>query len=113
MADLLDYTEEYKKRVRPEINRRLKKVFLYLVGCVAFLYIASLILDYFKLPDKLIFILFFPCAFFYLYQIFAFKNIKCPNCSKSLFTLLSMGKVPIIFKGHVSLRCPHCGAKLR
>lgn len=113
MSNPLDYTEEYRNRIRPEINRRLKKFFLSLIGCVLLLVAASKILDYFNLPDKLIFILFFPCAVFYLHQISSFRNIKCPHCKKSLLTLLSIGKVPLISKGYVSKHCPHCEAKLR
>jgi hypothetical protein len=113
MSDPLDYTQEYRDRIRPEINRRLKRVFLSFIGCVLLLIVASKILDYFGLPDKLIFVLFFPCAGFYLHQIFSFKNIRCPHCNKPLLTLANIGKIPLISKSYVGKHCPHCPAKLR
>ena len=113
MSDRLDYTEEYRDRIRPEINKRLKRVFFSLIVCVLLLIVASKILGYYGLPDKLIFLLFFPCAFFYLYQIFSFKNIKCPHCQRPLFTLLSIGRIPLFSKSNVSKHCLHCKAKLR
>lgn len=113
MADPLDFTEQYKNNVRPEINRRLKKLFLSFAGIIILLFTASKIIDYFKLPDRLIFILFFPCAAFYLYQIFSFKEILCPRCKKPLFNVMSIKKISLISKSHVSKYCQHCGAKLR
>ena len=113
MSDPLDYTDVYREKVRPEINRRLKRLLLSFVGCVLLLISFSKFLDYFALPDKLIFFLFFPCAAFYLYEIFSFKNISCPNCGKALFTLANIGDIPLISRSYVSKYCPHCGAKLR
>ncbi len=108
-----DYTDEYKNKIRPEINRRLRNLLLSFIGCVIFLIATSAVLDYFGLPDKLIFILFFACAAFYLYQINCFTNIKCPNCKKSLFVLSYIRKTPLTYKGYVSKHCTHCGVRLR
>jgi hypothetical protein len=113
MPDPPDYTREYRDRIRPEINRQWRKVLLSFIGCVLLLIIVSKILEYFSLPDKLIFLLFFPCAAFYLHQIFSFKNITCPHCGKPLFVLLSLRGRPLLFKSHVSKRCPHCSARFR
>lgn len=113
MSEPLDYTKEYRDRIRPEINRHLKRVLLSFIGCVLLLIISSKMLNYFNLPDKLIFILFFLCGAFYLHEIFSFKNIKCPSCKKPLFSLISIGKIPLISRSYVGKHCPHCGAKLR
>lgn len=113
MPDSLDYTDVYREKIRPEINRRLKRLLLSLVGCVVLLIAFSILLDCFALPDKLIFLLFFPCAAFYLYEIFSFRNIRCPNCNEPLFSLANIGDIPLIPRSYVSKHCPHCGARLR
>lgn len=113
MNEPLDYSTIYKERIRPEINRRLKRVIFSFLGCILFLYIASVFIDFLNWPDKLIFLLFFPCAIYYLYEIFSFKNIKCPHCKAPLFSLANIGEIPLFPKIHVSKVCSHCGAKLR
>ena len=113
MPDPLDYRNAYREKVRPDINRHLKRLLLSFMGCILLLIAFSKLLDYFDLPDKLIFFLFIPCAIFYLYEIFSFKNIRCPNCKKSLFTLANIGHMPIVSSSYVSKHCPHCGARLR
>jgi hypothetical protein len=113
MQKQLDFTNEYKNKIRPEINRRLRNLLISLAAILILLVLCSEILDYFNLPDKLIFVLFFPCAALYLYQISFFKDIRCPNCRMPLFALLNIGKKTLIFKSHISKLCPNCGAKLR
>jgi len=113
MPDSLDYTDVYREKVRPEINRRLKRLLLSLVGCVLLLIAFSMLLEYLALPDKLIFLLFFPCAAFYLYEIFSFRKIRCPNCNEPLFSLANIGDIPLIPRSYVSKHCPHCAARLR
>lgn len=108
-----DYSNEYKEKIRPEINRRIKRLFVIFIGCVVILFVSSKILDFFGFPDKLIFLIFVPCAAIYLREIFSFKDIRCPHCNESLFTTLSTGKIPIISRSYVSKQCPHCGVKLR
>jgi len=108
-----DYTNEYKEKIRPEINRRLKRLFVTFIGCVVILIVSSKVFDLFDLPDKLIFFIFIPCAAIYLREIFSFKDIKCPHCDQSLFTTSSIGEIPILNKSYVSKKCPHCGVKLR
>jgi phage FluMu protein Com len=108
-----DYSNEYRDKIRPEINKRLKRIFVSFIGCTVILIVSSMLLDFFDLPDKLIFFIFIPCGVFYLREIFSFKDIKCPHCDKSLFTTSNIGKVPIIYRSYVSVKCPHCGVKLR
>jgi phage FluMu protein Com len=113
LSQPLDYTEEYVKHVKPEINRRLKKIISSFFGCGLLLIVASLGLDFFNLPDKLILIIFIPCASFFLHHVLSLRDVKCPHCKKPLFILYGIAKVPIISSSYVSSRCPHCGVKLR
>jgi hypothetical protein len=109
VKDSLDYTEEYKTKIRPEIIRWAKRVLLTFVGIVVFMFVVSKVLEGFKLSNDLIniivFILFFSCGVFYIRQIYSLNEVCCPNCEKPLFYLTK------IFKSNLGRRCPHCGAK--
>jgi hypothetical protein len=113
MSDPVDYSTIYKERIRPEINKRLKRVLFAFFGCILLLYISSVFIDFLGWPDKLIFLLFFPCAIYYLHEIFSFKDIKCPHCNEPLFSLISIKCIPLFSKSRVSKYCSHCGVKLR
>jgi hypothetical protein len=113
MKDELDYTEEYKKQVRPAIIRRVRNIFLSLLACVIILMIVSKVIDFLKLPFEIFFVFAFSCGVFYLYHIFSLLDTPCPHCKKPLFALFSIKGKPIIWKFYVSRHCPHCGARLR
>jgi hypothetical protein len=113
MIEPLDYSTIYNEKIRPEINRRLKRLFFSFFGCIFLLYVASVFINFLNWPDKLIFLLFFPCATYYLHEIFSFKEIKCPHCKSPLFSLVNIGNIPLLPKTHVGKYCSHCGVKLR
>lgn len=104
-----DYTNEYNEQIRPEINKRYKRVIITFIACAIILVISTGILRYSGLPEKLIFLIAIPCGGFYLREIYSFKEIKCPNCNKSLFNQFSIGLLPI----YVSSTCPHCGIRIK
>ena len=44
--------------------------------------------------------------------VFAIKVLpRCPECGKGVFTVLELGKVPVILKSWVGSQCSNCGAK--
>ena len=49
----------------------------------------------------------------YLFLILSFYGFVCPNCGKSLYVLLYIGKFPLLTKNWVSRNCTHCGARLK
>ncbi|MEW6087089.1 MAG: hypothetical protein AB1498_02145 [bacterium] len=110
-----DYKFEYKNKIRPQLNRQFKKIILSFIFIIFLLLFVSMVIDYLNLPDRIIFLFFFPCAVIYLYQIYSLEDIKCPNCNKLLFTIntVDIRKILIIFKTHGEILCPHCNVKLQ
>lgn len=111
--DIKDYTAEYRDKIRPEINRRLKRVFVAFIVTVVVLLGSSKLITRFGLPDKLFLAIFFLCAAYYLKEILSFTSIKCPHCEKPLFVIRSIRKIPILNISYSMRRCPHCGVNLR
>jgi len=109
----LDFSKEYKEGIKPQIKKYLQGIFLSFIGCIVILYIFSKALSFFELPDRLIFLMFFPCSGYYLYKIFLINQIKCPNCRKSIFSTTTIGKLSIFSSDFSIKRCPHCSANFQ
>ncbi len=107
-----DLTTEYKNDILLEVNKRIKNIIYSFLACIIFLMGSVVFVSFFSLPETLVAILFLPCGFFFVYQVFLLKNVKCPYCKKSLLTSLYFGKIPTKFNALIVKKCNHCGAKL-
>ena len=98
-----------KYKVASEIGNWVKRVVVSFIICSFVVMLSSKLIDHFKLPERLVFLVFLPCGVFYLYQIYSFTRIRCGNCGNTVF--------PNVFTFPIDLftrkQCPNCGAKIR
>ena len=107
-----DCSEYYKNNTLPLINRYYKRIILTFSACIGLLYASSKMIEFLEVDQRLIFVLFFPCAIFYLIQIFSIHKIGCPNCGKSLFSLFEIKRFPVLQSNIPLRKCPHCNCVL-
>lgn len=104
-----NHSHSDKYPVSSEINGWVKRIIIAFVIIVFLLILASVIIDYFGLPDKLIFVVLLPYGVFYIYQIYSFTNIQCPKCGNTLFSNILAFPIQVFSVKH----CQHCGVKIR
>lgn len=102
-----DCRAEFNK-IRSKIQKQWGIIILIFIGVLPWFLIISSIFG-----DKVASILMIPYAFFYLYSVIKLYFFKCPNCNKSLYSVIEIQHIPILVKTWVSAYCTHCGVRLK
>jgi len=102
-----DFREQFNQ-LRPKIRAQWIKIIAAFLGAIPFIAFVTFIFG-----EKYSGFFFIGYGLFYLYLIFGLLQFKCPNCSKSLYVTVYVGKTPVILQSWVSNYCNHCGVRLK
>ena len=101
-----DYSEIYKAKIVPQINRWGIKVLLIFIASGLICFFIDYLKKYFPIPFWVSMPILLAVGIFYVKQIFSIEKIMCPHCHKQLFPRMSFGS-------HLRKHCTHCNVKLR
>jgi hypothetical protein len=107
-----DCREQFKL-MKPKIIKRWITIAIVFIGGIPYMMFMQWLLGDSLSQKSIGLFVIMPYALIYLGLVFSLHGFTCPNCHKSLYVQVYLGRIPILVKTWVSRSCTHCGARLK